>query len=162
MNCQRKKIQQQETKTTTTNKCALKSTASHITLCSPKMAQSQEVSLVGIHSQEDGSTVHEDSAAYRVTTSSLTMEVGVSWSVQYLALQTDTRITRAIILTDSMNLPRKAESGTDCLDWYTARHSLWLQRVLWVYCSDHAGVRGNELRDKPVSSADIASSRSTA
>ena len=66
----------------------------------------------GFTVKQDGRTVHEDSGAHRVTTSSLTMEVdAVTHAIQWLASQRDARITHAIILTDSMNLLQKMESG---------------------------------------------------
>ena len=108
--------------------------------------------------KQDGRTVHEDSGAHRVTTSSLTMEVeAVTHAIQWLASQRDARITHAIILTDSMNLLQKVESGMGCPDWHTAMHSLRLQRLLWIYCPGHAGVSGNERADRLASTADITS-----
>ena len=95
---------------------------------------------------------------WRVTTSSLTMEVeAVTHAIQWLASQRDARITHAIILTDSMNLLQKVESGMGCPDWHTAMHSLRLQRLLWIYCPGHAGVSGNERADRLASTADITS-----
>ena len=44
-----------------------------------------------------------------------------------------------------------------CPDWYTAMHSLRLQRLLWIYCPGHAGVSGNERADRLASTADITS-----
>ena len=44
-----------------------------------------------------------------------------------------------------------------CPDWHTAMHSLWLQRLLWIYCPGHAGVSGNERADRLASTADITS-----
>ena len=49
---------------------------------------------------------------------------------------------------DSMNLLQKVESGMGCPDWHTAMHSLRLQTLLWIYCSGHAGVSGNERADR--------------
>ena len=74
-----------------------------------------------------------------------------------LASQRDARITHAIILTDSMNLLQKVESGMGCPDWHTAMHSLQLQRLLWIYRPGHAGVSGNERADRLASAADITS-----
>ena len=62
-----------------------------------------------------------------------------------------------LILTDSMNLLQKVESGMGCPDWHTAMHSLQLQRLLWIYCPGHAGVSGNERADRLASTADITS-----
>ena len=81
----------------------------------------------------------------------------ISHAIQWLASQRDARITHAIILTDSMNLLQKVESGMGCPDWHTAMHSLRLQRLLWIYCPGHAGVSGNERADRLASTADITS-----
>ena len=112
----------------------------------------------GFTVKQDGRTVHEDSGAHRVTTSSLTMEVeAVTHAIQWLASQRDAQITHAIILTDSMNLLQKVESGMGCPDWHTAMHSLRLERLLWIYCPGHPGVSGNERADRLASTADITS-----
>ena len=112
----------------------------------------------GFTVKQDGGTVHEDSGAHRVTTSSLTMEAeAVTHAIQWLASQRDAQITHAIILTDSMNLLQKVESGMGCPDWHTAMHSLLLQRLLWSYCPGHAGVSGNERADRLASTAEITS-----
>ena len=90
--------------------------------------------------------------------SSLTMELeAVTHRIQGLASQFDTQITHAIILIDSMNLLQKVESGMVCPIWHTAMHSLWLSRLLWIYCSGHAVVRGNERADRLARTADITS-----
>ena len=108
----------------------------------------------GLTIKQGGRTVHEDSGAHRVTTSSLTIEVeAVTHTIQWLASQRDTQITHAIILTDSMSLLQKVECGMGCPGWHTAMHSLWLQRLLWIY----AGVSENERADRLASTADITS-----
>ena len=112
----------------------------------------------GFTVKQRGWTVREDSGAHRVTTSILTMEVkAVSHAIQWLASQRDAHITHAVILTDSMNLLQKVESGTGCPNWHTAMRSLRLQRLLWIYCPGHAGVSGNERADRLASTADITS-----
>ena len=59
----------------------------------------------GFTVKHGGRTVHEDSGAHRVTTSTLTIEVEtVTHAIQWLASERDAQITHAIILTDSMNL----------------------------------------------------------
>ena len=106
---------------------------------------------LGFTVKQGGRTVHEDSGAHRVTTSSLTMEVeAVIHAIQWLASQRDARIAHAIILTDSMNLLQKVESGMGCPDWHTAMHSLRLQRLLWIYCP-------NERADRLARTADTTS-----
>ena len=66
-------------------------------------------------------------------------------------------VNHSVILTDSMNLLQKVQSGMGCPDWLTAMHSLQLQRLLWIYCPGHAGVSGNERADRLASTANIAS-----
>ena len=80
----------------------------------------------------------------------------VTHAIQWLASQSDAQITHAIILTDSMNLLQKVESGMGCPDWHTAMHSLRLQRLQLIYCPGHAGVSGNEQAERLASIADIA------
>ena len=44
-----------------------------------------------------------------------------------------------------------------CPNWHTAMRSLWLQRLLLIYCPGHAGVSGNERAGRLASTADITS-----
>ena len=76
----------------------------------------------------------------------------VTYAIQWVASQRDAQTTHAIILTDSMNLLQKVESGIGCLDWHIA-----MQRLLWIYCPGHAGVSGNEQAGRLASTADITS-----
>ena len=78
-------------------------------------------------------------------------------AMQWLASQRDAQITHAIILRDSMNLLQEVGFGMGCPDWHTALHSLRLERLLWIYCTGHAGVSGNERTDRLASTADITS-----
>ena len=112
-----------------------------------RTAQSQGTG--GFTVKQGGRTEHEDSGTQRVTTSSLTIEVeAVTHAIQRLASQRDAHSTHVIILTESMNLLQKVESGMGCPDWHTVMHSLRLQRLLWIYCPGHAGVSGNERADR--------------
>ena len=112
----------------------------------------------GFTVKQGGRTVHENSGAHRVTTSSLPMELeAVTHAIQWQASQRDAQITHAIILTDSMNILQKADSGMGCPDWHTAMHSLRLQRLLCIYCPGHARVSGNERAERLASTADITS-----
>ena len=94
----------------------------------------------GYKVKHGGKAVCKDRGAYRVTISSLTMEVeSVTNAIQWIASPRDTQITHAIILSISLNLQQKEESGMDCLVWHTVIHSL----RLWIYCPGHAVVSGN-------------------
>ena len=56
-------------------------------------------------------TIHEDSAANTVPTSSLTMEVeAVTHALRWIASRGYSQTTHAIILTDSMSLLQKVKS----------------------------------------------------
>ena len=118
----------------------------------------RDLSGWGFTVKQGGRIIHEDSGAHRVTTSSLTMEVeAVTHATQWLAFQRDTLITHAIMLTDSMNLLQKVESGMGCPDLRTSMHSLQLHRLLWIYCPGQDGVSGNERADRLASTPDITS-----
>ena len=88
----------------------------------------------------------------------LSMEIEVvTYATQWLASQRDAHSIHTIILTDPLNLLKKVESGMGCPNWHIAKHSLRLQRLLWIYCPGHSGVSGNELADRLASTADITS-----
>ena len=108
--------------------------------------------LVEANSKPHGIVIYTDGSVTR------TMEVEtVTHAIQWLTSQRDAQITHAIILTDSMNLLQKVESGMGCPDWHTAVYSLQLQRLLWIYCPSHVGVSGNGRADRLASTADITS-----
>ena len=69
-------------------------------------------------------------------------------AIRWLASQLDEQITHVIILTDSMNLLQKLESGMGCPDRHIAIHSLRLQTFLRIYCPRHVGVSGNKRADR--------------
>ena len=75
------------------------------------MAQSSKTSQGwGFIVKQGASTIHEDSAVYEVSTSSLTMEMeAVTHALCGIASRGDSPTTHAIILTYSMNLLRKVE-----------------------------------------------------
>ena len=77
------------------------------------MALSQKATV-----KQGATTIHEDSAAYTVSTSSLTMGVGaVTHVLRWIASRGDSRMTHDIILTDSVSLLQKVNSGMGSPDW---------------------------------------------
>ena len=103
----------------------------------------------GFTAKQNGKTIHEDSAAHEHVTSSLTMEVeAVTHALQWLETHTCQTATYAMILTDSMNLIEKIKAGWGSPDWHKAIANLDIQKLLWVYCPGHAGVKGNERADR--------------
>ena len=80
-----------------------------------------------------------------LSTSSLTMEVEVvSNALRWIAWRGDSRTTHAILLTDSVCLLQKMKSGRRKPDWNVPMVDIHFQKPLWVYCSGHAGLKGND------------------
>ena len=52
-----------------------------------------------------------------------------------------------IILTDSMSLLQKVKSGMGSPDRNVSMVGIHLQKLLWVYCPKHTGVKGNDQAD---------------
>ena len=87
------------------------------------MTQSPKTSQ-GVASRSLQSSVQppipEHGAAYKVTTSSLTMEMGAgTHALPWIALRRDSQTSRAVIITDSMSLLQEVKSGTGSPDWRT-------------------------------------------
>ena len=73
--------------------------------------------------KQGATTIHEDSAAYTVLTSSLTMErEAVTHALRWIASRGDSQGTHAIFLTDSMSLLQKVEweAQTGMCQWSTS------------------------------------------
>ena len=112
----------------------------------------------GFTVKQSATTIHEDSAACTVSTSSLTMEVeAVTHSVRWIASRGDSRTTHAIILTDSMSLLQKVSSGMGSPDWNVSMVDIHLQKLLRVYRLAHAGMNGNDGADRLLGKATITS-----
>ena len=78
------------------------------------------------------------------------MEVeAVTHALRWTASKDDNQTTHAIILTDSMNLLQKVESGMESPDWSMSVDDIHLRKLLWVYCPGHVGVKGNDRADRP-------------
>ena len=90
-------------------------------------------------------TIHEDSAAYTVSTSSLTVTHVLRWT----ALSGDSQSTHATILTEWKSLWQNVKSGMGT----QAGMCQWLTSTLenscgWVYWPGHAGVKENVWADR--------------
>ena len=106
--------------------------------------------------KQAGATIHEDSAAYRHKTASLTMEVeAVSRALHWLATKEASPKTKAVILTDSMSLLQKVKAGMIRSEWLDPLKRIRLKDITWMYCPGHAGVKGNERADRLAGSATI-------
>ena len=112
----------------------------------------------GFTIKQGATTIHEDSAAYAVLTSSLTMEVEtVTHALRWTASNGDSHTTHDIILTDSMSLLQKVKSGMGSPDRNVSMVDIHLRKLHWMYCPGHAGVKGNNRADRLASKATLTS-----
>jgi ribonuclease HI len=92
-----------------------------------------------------GLSVREDSGAFPVTTSSMTMEVkAVSRAMVWLETQDDVHV---VFLSDSMSMLRKVQTGCVRNEWLRSLEKSRLQCVTFIFVPGHAGVKGNERAD---------------
>ena len=86
------------------------------------------------------------------------MEVeAVTHALRWTASKDDNQTTHAIILTDSMNLLQKVESGIKSADWNVSMVDIHLRKLQWVYCPGHVGVKGNDRADRLAGKATLTS-----
>ena len=108
--------------------------------------------------KQGATNIQEDSAACTLSTSFLTMEVeAVIRALRWIASRGDSRTTNVITLTDSMSLLQKVKSGMGSPDRNVSMASIHLQKLMWVYCPGHAGVKGNDRADKLAVKATLTS-----
>ena len=65
--------------------------------------------------------------------------------------------THAIILTDSVSSLQKVKSGMGSPIWNVSMVDIHLRKLLWVYCPEHAGVKGKDRADRLVGKATLKS-----
>ena len=110
----------------------------------------------GFTVKQGATTIHEDSAAYTVSTSSLTMEMEAgTHALRWIASRGGSQTTQAIILTDSMSLLQKVKNGMGSPDRNVSMVDIHLRKLLWVYCPGHAGVKGNDRANSLAGNATI-------
>ena len=99
----------------------------------------------GFTVKQGATTINEDSAAYTVSTCSLTLELeAVTNALRWIASRGDIQTTHAIILINSMSLLQKVKSRMGSPDWNVPMVDIHLPKLLWMYCLGHAGVKGND------------------
>ena len=93
---------------------------------------SKDQSEWGFTVKQGATTIHEDSAAYTVSASSLTMEVeAVIHALRWIASRGDSQTTHAIII-------QKVKNGMGSPDWDASMVDIHLHKLLWVYYPGHA------------------------
>ena len=86
------------------------------------------------------------------------MEVeAVTHALRWIASIGDSRITHAIILTDSVSMLQKVKSEMGSPDWNVSMVDIDLPKLLWVYCAGHAGGKGNDRADRLAGKATLTS-----
>ena len=101
----------------------------------------------------DGKTVSEDSAACNSTMSSMMTEINaVTLALTWLK---DADYSRVVIVTDSLSTLEKVRQGNLHADWVSLINESSIQRIVWIYCPGHAGVKGNEEADRLAGNAEI-------
>ena len=112
----------------------------------------------GFTVKQGATTIQEDIAADTVSTFSLTMEVeAVTLALRWIASRGYSQTTHAIILTDSMRLLLKVKSGMRSPGWNVSMVDIHLRKLLWVYCPENAGVKGNDRADGLAGKAPLTS-----
>ena len=94
-------------------------------------------------------TPHEDSAAYTVSATSLTIEVeAVTHALRWLSSRGYSRTTHAILLTDSVNLVQTMTSGMGGPGRNVSMVYTHLRKFLCVYCPGHPAEKGGDRADR--------------
>ena len=62
------------------------------------------------------------------------------------------------MLTDSMSMLQKVMSGMGSPNGNVSMVDIHLEKLLWVYCPGHAGVKGNNRADRLAGKAPFTSS----
>jgi len=102
--------------------------------------------------------IYEDSETYRISTSSLIMEVeAVTHALRRIASRDDSRTTHAILLTDSMNLVQTMTSGMGGTGWNVSMVDTHLRKFLCVYCPGHPAEKGDDRADRLTGKATTSS-----
>ena len=101
----------------------------------------------------DGRIVQERCGAYALTTSSMVMEVtAITEALKWLEQET---YRHTVFVTDSMSTLAKIQKAELHTDWIRSIERSRLQKLTWLFCPGHAGVRGNERADRLAGSATI-------
>jgi len=111
-----------------------------------------------LHCQARYDHLHEDSAAYTVSTSSLTMEMeAFNHALRWIASRGGSRTTSCHHPHRFNKLAAKSEKWNGKPRWNVLMVDIHPRNYLWVYCTGHAGVKGNDRADRLAGKAAITS-----
>ena len=81
--------------------------------------------------------------------------------LRWIVPRDDSQTTQAIIFTDPVSLLQNVKSGIMewelSPDWPVSMFDVHLRRLLWMCCSGHAGVKGNDRTDRLAGKAAVTS-----
>ena len=101
----------------------------------------------------DGKTVSEDSAVCNFTMASMMTEINaVTLALTWLK---DADYSHVVIVTDSLSTLEKVRQGNLHADWVSLINQSSIQRIVWIYCPGHTGVKGNEVSDRLAGNVEI-------
>ena len=88
------------------------------------------------------------------------MEVeAVTHALRWIASRGDSQTTNAIILTLSMSLlQKKVKNRMGGSEWNVSVVDIHLEKLPWVYCPGHVGVKGNDRTDRLTGKATLTNS----
>ena len=67
----------------------------------------------------------------------------------------DADYSRVVIVIDSLSTLEKVRQGNLHADWVSLINQSSIQRIVWIYCPGHAGVKGNEVSDRLAGNVEI-------
>ena len=83
----------------------------------------------GFTLKKGATTIHEDSEAYEVLTSSLTMKMEAdTHALCWIASRGNNQTTHAIIITDSMSLLQKVKNGMGSPGWHVSMFDIHIRK----------------------------------
>ena len=92
--------------------------------------------------------IRTEAGASGMTTSSMRMEVeAITRALQWVSwTRPETR--HVVILTDSQSVLTKVDTGQLRAEWLAVIEGTGLNRITWIYCPGHCGVKGNKRADR--------------
>ena len=102
----------------------------------------------------NGIVVKEDHGATSITTSSMAMEVcAITEAFRWIKTKD---FSHVLVATDSMSTLEKIRSGHLHADWLQFIRGSHVEKITWIFCPGHCGIRGNERADQLAGGAKLS------